>query len=206
MLIEHPILDVLEEEQKNALLQSRYSHIASFKEGDTVIRAGFPLKEAGLVISGCVHIYRADYDGKPLLVGIAEKGDIFAEVYALLFTAESPVTVTAQESSEILFIDVAGISNKPEFSLLSSALMRMMAKKNIMLSRKIDILSKRTIRERLLVYFTEAFPGLKSFTIPLSREELSSYIAADRSAVSAELSRMQKDGLIAVKGRNITLL
>lgn len=203
---EHPIFKGLAKEELDALFSEGLCRTCSFEQGEHIIKSGSPVKEAGLVLSGSVHILRTDYDGRLLMIGEAVQGEIFAEVFALLKTEESPVSVVAGIDSVVLLINIERLSSDRRFASVCNTLLHLMAGKNLYLSRKIEILSKRTIRERLLMYFSTSFSHQKSFTIPFTREELASYIAADRSAVSAELSRMQSDGLITVKGRNITLL
>lgn len=204
--LSHPIFKDLGEGELESLFAEGICRTQSYGQGQRIIKAGSPVREAGLVLSGAIHIFRTDYDGRELMIGEAVQGEIFAEVFALLRTEESPVSVVAGSDSEILHIDIDRLSADKRFTSVCNSLLHLMAGKNLYLSRKIEILSKRTIRERLLFYFNTSFNHQRSFSIPFTREELASYIAADRSAVSSELSRMQADGLIEVRGRNITLI
>lgn len=113
------------------------------------------------------------------------------------------VSVLASERCEILFLEIQRV-----FTVCSPAcgyhsrlirnLLTIMARKNLMLTRKIDHMSQRTIREKVMAYLScEAERwGNEAFEIPFNRQQLADYLAVDRSALSAELSRMQKDGLI----------
>lgn len=75
-----------------------------------------------------------------------------------------------------------------------------------MLNRKLEILSKRTTRERLLLFFDQHRQGAQRFTVPFSREGLAAYLCVDRSAMSAELSKMQQQGLIRYTRNNFEII
>ena len=86
--------------------------------------------------------------------------------------------------------------------------MRILAQKNVMLTQKMAIVTHRTTRDRLLAYLSgQAFKaGNSRFTIPFSRQELADYLSVERSAMSATLSRMQKDGLLFYRKNHFELL
>ena len=83
-----------------------------------------------------------------------------------------------------------------------------MAKKNLLLSRKIRLITPRTIRERLLAYLSGEVVrhGARTFDIPFDRQQLADYLAVERSALSAELSKMRREGLIECHKSRFTLL
>jgi CRP-like cAMP-binding protein len=113
----------------------------------------------------------------------------------------SPVTVQAAEDVEILFIDYKKIittcpSACPFHARLIENMLKLVAKKNLMLNQKLEILSKRTTREKLLCFFDTQRGSSQRFTIPFNREELARYLCVDRSAMSNELCKMRDDGII----------
>jgi CRP-like cAMP-binding protein len=75
-------------------------------------------------------------------------------------------------------------------------MLKLLAKKNLMLNQKIEILSKRTTKDKLTCYFDFIRGAAKRFTIPFNREELARYLCVDRSAMSSELCKMRDEGLI----------
>jgi CRP-like cAMP-binding protein len=118
--------------------------------------------------------------------------------------------VLAAEDSSILLIDYKRIIKScvsvcPFHAKLIENMLKLVAVKALKLNQKIEILSKRTIRERLLVYFEMQSGGRSRFTIPYSREELAGYLCVDRSAMSNELSKMRDEGLINVQKNMIEL-
>lgn len=84
----------------------------------------------------------------------------------------------------------------------------MIAKKNIILNKKVDLMAKKTIREKVLAYLSSQalVNNSKIFNIPYNRNQLAEYLGVDRSALSSELSKMQKDGLISYYRNTFKLL
>ena len=70
--------------------------------------------------------------------------------------------------------------------------------KNLLLSNRIFCTSPKTIRSRLLTYFSRLSVkyGSSTIQIPFNRQQLADYLNLDRSALSKELGKMQQDGLI----------
>lgn len=174
-----------------------------YRKGEVVFHAGEKARAMGLVISGTVEIIRDDYWGNRQVLGTAKPGELFGESYACIPDAAFMVTVQAMEDSEILFLEVDKIltvcSSACEFhSRLIHNLLYILAGKNLMLTRKIDHMGQRSIREKVMAYLSFQAESKQSdcFEIPFNRQQFADYLAVDRSALSAELSRMQKDGII----------
>lgn len=185
--------------------------VKSYRKNGRILLAGDPVNTVGLVITGRVQIVRENAEGKQNLMAELREGDLFGEVFACADVSHSPVTVTAAQDCQVLHLCYKKIiatcpSVCPFHTKLIENMLTLMAHKNLMLNQKIEILSKRTTRERLLLYFDIERQGSSRFTIPLSREELAAYLCVERSAMSAELSRMQKDGLIRYQKNQIEWL
>ena len=132
-------------------------------------------------------------------------GEVFAETYALCREESMPVCAVAAERSEILLLDAERIvspcdSNCPHHRTLIRNLLMESVQKNLQLSRRIFYTSSKTIRGRVLSYLSDLAlrQGSTEVVIPFNRQELADYLSVDRSALSAELSRMQRDGLLTV--------
>lgn len=133
--------------------------------------------------------------------------------YACMPGESLMVNVEAAEKCRILFLDIGKILNVctpacSHHNRLIHNLLYIMAKKNLMLTRKIDHMGQRSIREKVMAYlsFESEKQKKKTFGIPFNRQQLADYLAVDRSALSAELSRMKKDGLIEFEKNIFTLL
>jgi cAMP-binding proteins - catabolite gene activator and regulatory subunit of cAMP-dependent protein kinases len=174
-----------------------------FERGDIIIDAGDCVKDIALVLSGSVQILREDIDGNRAIIAQFYPSEIFAEALACAQTKHSPVTAAAAANCEILFIPFEKISGFYKdscafHSKIVSNTLNIFAQKNIFLNAKIEHLSKKTTRGKLLSYFNEQSrkAGSAKFEIPFNRNELADFLFLDRSAMSRELGNMQNDGLI----------
>lgn len=184
-----------------------------YKKGETIFCAGEKARAMGLVVSGAVEIVRDDYWGNRQILGTAGPGELFGESYACMPEEVFMVTAQASEDCEVLFLEVGKIltvcSPACEFhSCLIHNLLYLLAEKNLMLTRKIDHMGQRSIREKVMAYLSFQAEVHKSgaFEIPFNRQQFADYLAVDRSALSAELSRMQKDGIIEYEKSRFVIL
>ncbi|WP_066649702.1 Crp/Fnr family transcriptional regulator [Christensenella timonensis] len=178
-------------------------HARKYPKGDMVWRVGSQIGGFGLILSGQVQIIKEDYFGKRSIIATIHPGEVFGEAFACAGLLESPLAVSAGEASEILFLQVDKIltscGNACVFhSELIRRLVRMLARKNLVLNRKMDFLSRRTTREKLSAYLLSEYGQKKAnpFLIDLNRNELADYLSVDRSAMSRELSRMRSEGVV----------
>ena len=185
----------------------------TYKKGSIIYHAGVKNVAMGLVLSGCVHIENNDFLGNKSILSQILQGGIFAEAYACIKEEELMVNVVVAEDSEILFFDGGRVlktcaGNCPYHAQLIQNLLFVMARKNLALSKRSLHTSPKRIRERLLSYFSEqmARQGGKSFTIPFGRQELADYLNVDRSALSNELSKMSRDGIIRIQKNEVRYL
>ena len=203
----------IEEDELSSMLACLGGTARRFPKGSTILRAGEPVRQMGVVLSGQVQVSREDADGGRILMAAIPPGGIFAEAFACARAELLPVTVIASEDSNILLMDCSKLltpcSNLCRFhTQLVSNLMEILAQKNIFLSQKLEHLSKRTLREKLLSYLWEqaAECGARTFTIPFDRQALADYLCADRSALSREIGKLQREGVLNAERSRFTLL
>ena len=182
-----------------------------YSKGDIIILAGDLPRFIGLVLSGSVRIIKEDIRGNRIILGDVKPPGLFGEMYAWSKIKESPITVQAVSDCEVLLIDFRNIiktcsSSCSAHKHLIQNMFQIMADKIVMLDHKVNIVSRRTIRERLLCFLDSQSGGNKKITISLNREEMASFLCVDRSALSAELSKMQKEGLIKFSRNQFELL
>ncbi len=207
----NPIFSEIEENEFASILSCLNSSAKKYTKNETIIMAGDFISKIGVLISGSANIIKNDLEGNQLIVSELAQNDIFAESIVCAGIGASPVTVIATSNCEVLFLDYAKVinvcSNSCTFhSKLISNLISIIANKNLLLNQKIDILSKRSIREKTLHFLKLYAKGENKLTINLNREQLANYLCVDRSALSAELSRMQKDKIISFKKNQFELL
>lgn len=205
-----PLFEGVEREEMQDALRCLAAHERSYAQGEMILRAGDTAVRLGLVLSGSVHIIRYDAWGAQSILDSVGPGQIFAETYACLQDEPLMVYAVAAERTEVLFLDVSGLTDDGTCGFhgkILGNLLRLMARKNLMLTRKMNCITPRTIRARLLSYLSiqAAAHNASSFTIPFDRQQLADYLSVERSALSGELSRMRRDGLISYRKNQFTL-
>lgn len=190
-----------------AAVERRYS------KGAVILAEGEPTQWMGLVLEGRAIISCADVWGKSSILGFAEPGAVFGEAYACVPGEALLISVCAAEETRVLFLNVGKLLTVcgnacPFHARLIRNLLSISAGKNLQLSRRIFHTTPKSIRGRLQSYFSECAKksGSLTFTLPFNRQQLADYLGVDRSAMSSELSKMQRDGLIQVLGGTITML
>ena len=160
----------------------------------------------GMVLSGLLHIVRDDYWGNRTIVTQIEPGELFAEAFVCGGVHKIPVSVTAAKDTEIIQFDFNRIT-----TLCSSAcafhsglvknMLSILAQKNMRLMDKLECLTQRGTRAKVLHYLSTLAKRQKSaaLTIPFNRQELADYLSVDRSALSAELCRMRNEGILSFR-------
>lgn len=207
------LFNQIEDENLIALLGCLGARVETFGKKYTIIAEGNPAKYIGIVLSGSAQIVRIDYFGNRSIVSGIEPSEIFGEAFACAEVTSVPVTVIANEPCEIMLIDCFRImhscSNSCSFhQQMILNLMRNLATKNIMFHQKIEITSKRSTREKLMTYLMLYAKKVNSnsFDIPFDRQELADYLEVDRSGLSAEISKLRKEGIIESNRKHFKLL
>ena len=174
-----------------------------FKKGQYIYRPDESIKKIGLVLDGSVRIEKEDYYGNRTIMTSVSTGDIFGEVYACLGERASGVSVIAEIDTKLFMLDTGRIlmynSSKEMFYYkVMHNLITVLASKAYMLNSKIEHISKRTTREKLMSFLSQQAAEKKSssFYIGFNRQELADFLCVDRSAMSGELSKMKKEGII----------
>lgn len=184
-----------------------------YARGSIIYHAGDTLNSMGMVLTGSVSIENDDIWGNKSILDKVGPGQVFAETYAYLPGEPLMVNIVASEPTEILFMNTdcmftvcshaCGFHNKLIRNMLTIS-----AQKSLNLSRRILHTSSKTIRGRLLSYlsFQATQHGSREFEIPFNRQQLADYLSVDRSAMSNELSKMQKEGMIKSDRNHFTIL
>lgn len=186
--------------------------VATVAKGNAVFSEGEPARHVGIVLEGAVQIVQDDYYGNRSILAQAFPGELIGESFACAGVAALPVSILATEDSKILRIDCCRItrscSNACEFhNQLILNLLQVVAAKNLSFHKKLEITAKRTTREKLMAYllWQAKLQNSNSFTIPFDRQALADYLGVERSAMSAELSKLRKDGIVDFHRSNFTL-
>lgn len=208
-----PLFAQVGRENYGKMLRCFGARCVSIKKGNPIFHEGGPVRFVGIVLTGAVQTVQEDYLGNRSILSMAGPGQLFAEGFACAGVDALPVSIVAAADSQIMLIDcshimtmchhVCSFHNQMIRNMLSSV-----AKSNLQLNQKIEILSKRTTREKVMAYlFSEAsIQGSNSFTIPYDRQELADFLGVERSAMSAVISKLRDDGYIRVNRRHFELI
>ncbi len=207
------LFNLIEDEKLTVMLQCLGAKTISFDKKYTILAEGYPAKYIGIMLSGSAQIIQVDYYGNRTILSNVNESDVFGESFACAELQAIPVDIIANEPCEVMLIDCGHIlhtcSNNCGFhQQLIFNLMKDLATKNIMFHQKIEITSKRTTREKLMTYlmFQAKKAGNSSFEIPFDRQELADYLEVDRSGLSAEISKLRKEGIIESSRKQFTLM
>ena len=199
-------------EEVQAMLVCLNAETKRYSRGSVIYHAGDAVSCVGLVLSGSVSIENDDVWGNKSILDHVRPGQVFAETYACVPGEPLMISVVAAEATQVLFLDMERVlhlcSNTCGFhSKLIRNLLTISSQKNLNLSRRIFHTSSKSIRGRLLSYlsFQATQQGSRNFEIPFNRQQLADYLSVDRSAMSNELSKMQRDGLLRVERNHFTL-
>lgn len=171
------------------------------------------IRFVGVVLSGKVNMIKEDINGNKTILTCMKKGDLFGETFACASLTSSRVSFISVNKCEILFVHFYKVLHTCKMTCifhhrLIENMIELMSTKNIMLMDKIDIISKKTIREKIITYLQlqRENLGCDDFEIELSRVELAEYLCTDRSALTRELNKMQDEQIIEFEKNRFKLL
>ncbi len=176
-------------------------------KGEPVFLEGDSADFVGVVLSGAVQIVRDDYYGNRSVMAAAEQGELFAEAFSCAGVDVLPVSAFALCDSAVMLLNCRRV-----LSVCSSAcrfhqklihnLLKVVAQKSLKLNEKIQLMSRKTTREKLMAYLLEQAKRRQAseFVIPYDRQALADHLGVERSAMSAELGKLKREGLIDTKG------
>ncbi len=194
-----------------AMIQCFRMRRACFGPGQTVCTYGESGGEVGVLLRGQAVLVRFDYAGNRTILEQVEAGGVFGE--ALSFTPElgDCVEVVSGGDSEVLFMEYSHLMKRCEkacahHSKLVQNMFRLVTEHTRQLSFRVEVLSRRSIRDKLRCYFRlcRLEAGSDVFTLPFSLSALADYISTDRSAMMRELKKMKTEGLVRIEGRTVT--
>lgn len=193
----------IQDEEILAMTKCLQAHVRSYEKKDFLCRNGDCLLEMGLVLQGSIHLVKEDYWGRRTILARISQGQIFGEVFACLHQQPLSMSIVAAEPVKVLYLDVQRVvtscTSACDFHVcLIRNFMQALAGHALFLNQKIEYISQRSTREKLLAYLSDQAlrEGSSRFQIPFNRQELADYLGIERSAMSNELSKMRRDGIL----------
>ena len=181
----------------------------TYAAGSAVREYGDGGKEVGIITDGTADLVRIDYGGTRTILEHLETGSIFGEVLAFTVQTGDSISVVTEGGCRVMYMDYDHIMKRCEnacqhHSQLVQNLFNLVTDQMQQMGRRVEVLSRRSIREKLLCYFAiQAEEG--QFTLPFTLSALADYISTDRSAMMRELRKMREEGLVTLRGRQVTL-
>ena len=179
------------------------ARLLTYKKGEHVLRQGEHLSDILVLAEGSLHIQRDDYWGNRSILGHIGVGEIFGEAYVAPESGTLLNDVIAVEDSSVFFFDVKRVISTCSYAcrfhtMVVQNLFFAISEKNRGLVQKLDYMSRRTTREKLLSYLSEEAKkqNSASITLPFNRQQLADYLSVDRSAMSNELCKMRDEGIL----------
>ena len=198
-----PLFCDIAEEDLLRMLTCLGAKVSAFDKKFTIFAEGAPAVHIGIMLSGTAQVVQVDYYGNRSILSNLTPSEVFAEAFACAEVPTLPVSVIAGEPCEVMLIDCRHILHTCEnhcgfHQRLIFNLMKDLASKTILFHQRIEVTSKRTTREKLLTYLSMQAKkaGSQSFDIPFDRQELADYLEVDRSGLSSELGKLQREGIL----------
>lgn len=178
-------------------LCSMDAHKKDYKKGECLCAEGGKMAFFGLVLSGTVQAFTDDINGNRVLMTNVGAGETFGESLCFLGIEEIPVCIFAATDCSVLWLSCGPLKSGDDMTLYNR-FSAMLAQRVLDMNDRIQVLSKLSVREKLMTLFSQYMHrcGSKTFSLPFDRESLASYIGVNRSALSRELSNMRNDGII----------
>ncbi len=197
-------IDLFENIENNfvlELLQCMGIKTKTFGKNSRIVKTGSKIDFLGVILDGNAQIIKKDPLGKDVVIENLKTNDIFGHDIVCAGTAKSPVDIISKNNCEVLFLPFEKVVTPcaklcPHHLKLIKNIMKMISNKNSLLNSKIDIIAQKTTQDKILAFLTTYSKGEKAFSVPYSREEMAKFLCVDRCAMSRELSKMQKNGII----------
>ena len=207
-----PVFFGINEIELKEMLTCFNARLKTFEDGEIIIRQGELIKNIYLVLEGAVNIEKDSYWGRRIIVTQLGVNDNIALAFVASKNIESSIDAVSIGKTKLLILSYEKCTTMcqnvcTKHRLLINNLFEILSKENIELLQKIENISQKTIREKILTYLSNESKRAKSnvFEIPFNRQDLADYLNIDRSAMSFELSKMQKDGLIKFEKNKFVL-
>ena len=213
-LAKSPLFQDISYEDYRSLLTCFQAVQKAFRPDDLIYDFSAPNNDAvGIVERGGAALIRIDEEGVSTVMEELGPGGVFGRTLAFASYSGDSMEVVCRTPCDVLFIDYPHMLKRCEHacghhSVLVQNMLRLMNDKAQALSQRVDVLSRRSIREKLLCYFRQLSKkaGSNTFVLPFSLSTLADYIATDRSAMMRELKRLREEGIVRSDGRQFTLL
>ena len=191
------------------MLKCFYAIRMVYKKERTIISSIINSNYIGVILSGTANMVRYDYKGNRTILEKLERNSVFGNIFTML---GNDISIIATTDCEVLLIEYSHVyeqcrKNCRCHTIFTSNILDLLSNKVIDLNERLEVLSNRSIRDKLLSYFGLLVKGKskRSFILPFTYTELADYLSVDRSAMQRELKNLKDEGFITTNGKRITL-
>ena len=200
VLAENRLFKGLTEKQTNRALQILKAEFREYRKGEFLHHAGQPMSRFSLVLYGAVRVCTDDIEGNRMIMADVPPGVTFGESLCFLKIPEPMVYACAAEDTGVLWLSPeACFSDRADAELeLQKRFTALLAERALAMNDRIQILSKLTLRKKLIAFFTNASrkAGSRTFSVSMNRDDMADYVGTNRSALSRELAEMKREGIL----------
>lgn len=206
-----PLFAGADEAAMEHILRCMEAHICNYGKGESIYHYGERVSWAGIVLDGKVALVAPGKDGEESHIQIAGPAESFGCSNSCLVEQPTLVMVMAKKKTKILFVNLSKLFRKEALGcayagLVTVNLLKQTAAENLAQSLRIHIMSQKSIRDKLKLMLSQFSTDGKSAFLSMNRQELADYLGVERSALSREMARMKKEGLIDYRKNEITIL
>ena len=195
------------------LLKKLDAYVKHYQKNEYIMLTGDPVNFIGIILKGNIQIIQDDFYGNRNITASFDAGSLFAEAFVCAGISTLPVDILANTNTEIIFIDSrkigASCNGCCEYHHFFIAnLLRIVATKNIILSQKLQCISHKTTKEKILSYLNSQakLHDSAEFDIPFNRQGLADYLGVERSAMSTVINQLVKQNVIETNRSHFKIL
>lgn len=207
-----PLFDGIDENERKKLIKCLNAREVKFLQGGEICSYNSQSGILGMILSGKAEVKKLDRDGNYTILEALTKFGVFSDSFAYTATDANAISVFAVEPVTVLFINYQDIYKRCSdaciyHSVFVENLMKIIIAKTKTLSQRVEILSNKTIRDKILSYCSLLvnYSGSNTITIPMSYTSLAQYLCVDRSALMRELKKLSVQNILKVNKRVITV-
>ena len=210
-LTQLPLFSHMKEAECLHMLECFRTSPRAYQAGDTAYTySSESTRTLGILQEGRAALVKIDAGGGRTVLERLGSGGVFGELVAFSSLPCDSVSLVCETDCVVVFLPQERLTSPCGKACachkqLLENLLGLMSQKAFDLSERVEVLSCRTIREKLLCYFRICAGQNQSlsFTLPFSLSDLTDYICSDRSAMMRELKRLREEGFLEISGRNV---
>ena len=198
-----PLFRGIKDEEILRLLSCLTPKVQSYGKNESIVNSGESIEKFGIILEGEAIIVKENADGNRVILSVVNKGDLFGEMLVFSSNKMWPVTVRVPSSCKVLFLThsdlIARCGNNCSWHIsMLQNFMKVISDKSLMLNKKVQYLSIKSIRGKMCTYLYDQYQLTKNINImlPLKRNELADFLNVSRPSMSREICEMRDEGII----------